>query len=206
MWRRLTSVLGSDKSDSRNKASNSVQDDTNLADDNWFVITKDDTKAQRREKLKQSFLRNKVIMRVTEQDFILGKTATNDDNDMYQEKLILPRSETTYGTSTVSNCCVICLDSYHSGDLVVWSCHSECQHAFHQECVLHYLVRIQTKVAKTPCCVCRCNFTDLKVEPRERHTRRRGRGGRRTVRTSRNFDALELPSWWKWWWSSSSPS
>lgn len=205
MWERMNSWFGRNNNDDRKKvepaatlvANADVEPPTILSDRSLLVITKDDSKAQRREKLVRSFARNNVIMTVREQDLLPASLDENDHNeDSYRGQLILPRCKVLYGSATVPNCCVICLDSYRAGDSVVWSFHSECQHAFHEECVLKYLVRIQTKIAKTPCCVCRCEFTDLEVEPRERHIRRRGRGGRRTVRTRHNLEALELPSWW----------
>jgi hypothetical protein len=169
-----------------------VKNDIELA--SLYTIFKRDSKKECREKLRRSFARNRVITSVTEKDFIPG--ADDGEDNLYRGQLILPRSEKQYVSSIVPNCCVICLDSYHPGDSVVWSCNSDCQHAMHEACVLKYLVRIQKKVGITPCCVCRCNFTDLEVEREERHLRRRGRGGRRTVRTQRNFDALTMPSWW----------
>lgn len=161
-----------------------------------YTIVSSDSKKECREKLKLSFERNRVTVRVTEMDLIAGVDDSEQQDPLHRGQLILPRSEKRYGSSTVPNCCVVCLESYIPGDLVVWSCNSDCQHAMHQSCVLKYLVHIQKKAGMTPCCVCRCNFTDLEVQRGERHIRRRGRGGRRTVRTQHNFDALALPSWW----------
>ncbi len=195
MWQRMKSWLGRND-DNNNKRKEAANPEAKLSHTSLLVITKEDSKAQRQEKLMQSFVRNMVIMTVREQDLLPASIDDHPNEEMYRGQLILPRCPEVYGSAIVPNCCVICLDSYHPGDSVVWSFHSACQHAFHEECVLKYLVRIQTKIFKSPCCVCRCDFTDLEVEPRERHIRRRGRGGRRTVRTRHNFDALELPAWW----------
>lgn len=58
----------------------------------------------------------------------------------------------------VSNCCAICLGVFDVGDSVVWSSNPNCKHAFHQECVLGWLVKMQPE---TPCPCCRQEFTDL---------------------------------------------
>ena len=60
--------------------------------------------------------------------------------------------------SLVPNCCAICLMSYDVGDTVIWSSNKECTHAFHQDCVVGWLVKMQPE---TPCPCCRAEFTDL---------------------------------------------
>lgn len=55
--------------------------------------------------------------------------------------------------------CAICLDDYERGDIVVTSC-SECPHAFHQQCIVEWLVKMQDG---TPCPCCRRTFVDLDV-------------------------------------------
>lgn len=57
----------------------------------------------------------------------------------------------------VANSCAICLCSYDIEDVVVWSSNKECTHAFHDECILQWLVKNQN--GECPCC--RCRFTDL---------------------------------------------
>ncbi|CAB9509137.1 Zinc finger, C3HC4 type (RING finger) [Seminavis robusta] len=66
----------------------------------------------------------------------------------------------------VPNCCAICLCDYEKGDTVVWSCHKECKHAFHQECILEWLLKIQD--GGTPCPCCRQEFTDWETMRQER--------------------------------------
>lgn len=208
VWEKLSSLLGrrrqphNNNTESQASLSNMNRDDHPTkklqVDDlaSLYIITQDDSKKQCRAKLKKSFWRNRVVMTVTDKDFFIVEERNDGVDATQRERLILPRSEKQYGTSTVPNCCVICLEPYRTGDSVVWSCNSDCQHAMHQACVLKYLVHNQKKAGMTPCCICRCNFTDLEVERGEpRQRRRRGRGGRRTVRTQRNFDALALPSW-----------
>lgn len=58
---------------------------------------------------------------------------------------------------TVPNSCAICLCSYDIDDVVVWSSNKDCVHAFHEECILQWLVKNQN--GECPCC--RTQFTDL---------------------------------------------
>lgn len=58
----------------------------------------------------------------------------------------------------VSNCCAVCLSSYRIGDTVTWSSNPKCIHAFHRDCVVDWLVKMQPE---TPCPCCRQEFTDL---------------------------------------------
>jgi hypothetical protein len=57
---------------------------------------------------------------------------------------------------SVPNCCAICLSSYKVGEAVVWSTNEDCPHAFHQNCIVDYLVTVNG--GKTPCPCCRQNF------------------------------------------------
>ena len=56
------------------------------------------------------------------------------------------------------NCCAVCLSSYSAGDTVIWSSNKACKHAFHEDCILDWLTKIQKG---TPCPCCRQEFTDL---------------------------------------------
>lgn len=44
--------------------------------------------------------------------------------------------------------CSICLSDYEVGDIVCWSSNEECNHAFHKECIMDWLIRNQN----CPCC------------------------------------------------------
>jgi hypothetical protein len=57
--------------------------------------------------------------------------------------------------SRVPNCCAICLMSYEVDDTVVWSSNDKCAHAFHEECVVGWLIKQQPD---TPCPCCRQEF------------------------------------------------
>ena len=69
----------------------------------------------------------------------------------------LPPPEWCY----VPNLCAICLDSYEQGQVVAWS--SDCRHAFHQDCITHYLAKKMIG-GETPCPCCRQKFCDLLPE------------------------------------------
>jgi hypothetical protein len=68
----------------------------------------------------------------------------------------------------VPNCCAVCLCDYRPGDVVVWSSNPECVHAFHRECVVDWLVKMQPE---TPCPCCRQEFTDLEEIRKEKKIR-----------------------------------
>lgn len=58
------------------------------------------------------------------------------------------------GPRTVSDTCAICLCQYEEGDIIVWSPNSNCQHAFHEDCILTWL----TKKDDPLCPFCCQNF------------------------------------------------
>lgn len=59
---------------------------------------------------------------------------------------------------SIPNNCAICLSEYVSGDTIVTSCNSMCPHAFHQECIVEWLVKMQVGA---PCPCCRRTFVEL---------------------------------------------
>ena len=65
----------------------------------------------------------------------------------------------------VPNCCAVCLSEYEVGDIVTWSSNPSCIHAFHRECVVDWLIKMQPE---TPCPCCRQEFTDLEIIRQER--------------------------------------
>ena len=72
----------------------------------------------------------------------------------------------------VPNCCAVCLSRYKVGDVVAWSSNPSCIHAFHRECVVDWLVKMQPE---TPCPCCRQEFTDLENIRNERNIKWTGR-------------------------------
>jgi hypothetical protein len=120
---------------------------------------------------------------VTKEDILLGADDSGTDEDIEpgfdEEKgtLKLSRPVDTSSTPTtldasnplppldwcdVPNLCAICLDSYRPGQFVVWS--SGCRHAFHQDCISHYLAKIMIG-GESPCPSCRQKFCGLPEEP-----------------------------------------
>lgn len=63
----------------------------------------------------------------------------------------------------IPNQCAICLCDYKKGDTIVTSCDRKCPHAFHQDCIIEWLVKMQEG---TPCPCCRRTFVRLDTNPR----------------------------------------
>jgi hypothetical protein len=101
------------------------------------------------------------FQKVTEEDF---KPSEEDDDAICEQDienglgllLVIP-GRVSPQTATVPNNCAICLEAYEPGETVVWSGNPKCNHAFHQECITAYLVKV--KDGSTPCPMCRQDFT-----------------------------------------------
>ena len=48
--------------------------------------------------------------------------------------------------------CTICCEDYREGDEIAWSRNEECRHAYHVECILHWLMK------HNDCPLCRSNY------------------------------------------------
>lgn len=49
--------------------------------------------------------------------------------------------------------CIICLESYKSGEAIVFSSNPECRHAFHEECLINYFIHLSSETPLLcPCC------------------------------------------------------
>jgi Ring finger domain len=86
---------------------------------------------------------------------VVSTDLNKNDADEENQKIsnIDELSASQRATRSVSNCCAICLDSYKPNDVVVWSpSSSDCQHAFHEECILDWMC---TNQKGTPCPMCR---------------------------------------------------
>ena len=63
------------------------------------------------------------------------------------------------GSRLVPNCCAVCLCPYEVGETLAWSSNSSCRHAFHRDCVVEYLCKVQEVDCPCPCC--RGTFVEL---------------------------------------------
>ena len=63
------------------------------------------------------------------------------------------------GSRLVPNCCAVCLCPYEIGETLAWSSNTSCRHAFHQDCVVEYLCKVQEVDCPCPCC--RGTFVEL---------------------------------------------
>ena len=70
------------------------------------------------------------------------------------------QATTTAESTSVPNCCAICIESYKVGDSVTFSTNPKCCHAFHTDCIVNYFVSSnQSKNNEQYACpVCRQDF------------------------------------------------
>ena len=83
----------------------------------------------------------------TNSSTLIDNSAADRNNAFEEEEL-----------KSVPNNCAICLSEYVSGDTIVTSCDPMCPHAFHQECIVEWLVKMQVGA---PCPCCRRTFVEL---------------------------------------------
>lgn len=105
---------------------------------------------------------NETSIPFADEGSIKGSKNTNNDDDASSRSSMngcLRLAVTTNDgfDRTVPNCCAVCLESYDVGDHVVWSTNKSCHHAFHEECVTDWLVKMQ---GDHPCPCCRQVFID----------------------------------------------
>ena len=62
---------------------------------------------------------------------------------------------------SLSNGCAICLSRYKVGDTLVWSTNPDCPHAYHQDCIIEYLARIEDDNSTSSCMPCPCCRQDF---------------------------------------------
>ena len=55
------------------------------------------------------------------------------------------------GMHQVPNCCAICLCPYEVAETVIWSNNRACKHAFHEECISEWLLKLHEGTS-CPCC------------------------------------------------------
>jgi len=83
----------------------------------------------------------------------------------------------------VPNECAICLSGYEKGETIVTSYNGECPHAFHQECIVEWLVKMQDGA---PCPCCRRTFIDLDAHAPPRSGGASPRGGNNNSNANNN--------------------
>ena len=119
----------------------------------------------------QTVKKEDLLIGVGSQEFMLpqadqnaseafGDPSTSSIGGENKGCLKLPHQE-----QPVPNCCAVCLGGYSVGDEVVWSSNPKCSHAFHKECIIEWLVKMQPE---TPCPCCRQEFTDLEAVRKEK--------------------------------------
>ena len=80
-----------------------------------------------------------------------------EEEDVYREETTfveIPKQGLLASTSSsrlVPNLCAICLSNYEVGENIVWSSNPSCEHAFHADCMEHWLVK-QRGPPLCPCC------------------------------------------------------
>mmetsp|Transcript_4886 Transcript_4886/g.7370 ORF Transcript_4886/g.7370 Transcript_4886/m.7370 type:complete len:262 (-) Transcript_4886:86-871(-) len=109
---------------------------------------------EREETLIRTLAKNRMV--IIESDITRNVTA---DLDVEDESDWSRHTKTSNQCQDVTDCCAICLDPYEVGDVVLWSANAECHHAFHEDCIMQWLL---SKVYPAcPCC------RQLFVDPEE---------------------------------------
>ena len=94
--------------------------------------------------------------------------ASMDDSTNFE--LTLLRIQTNNGERQVPGSCAICLCRYQVDDRVVWSNNDKCSHAFHDDCMVDWLVNVREGA---PCPCCRQEFVSMDgVDQPEKRTLR----------------------------------
>mmetsp|Transcript_33881 Transcript_33881/g.41549 ORF Transcript_33881/g.41549 Transcript_33881/m.41549 type:complete len:317 (-) Transcript_33881:142-1092(-) len=146
--------------------------------------------AERKLRLVESFTRNNVRMIVKESDFIDPAMSDDEEHDFIALDILSDGSvsddnkgQSTHGLDSIvsrssiilqlpeqgeekvrrsiPNLCAVCLCPYEVGDSVIWAYNSNCPHAFHEDCIIQWLVKMRKG---TPCPCCRQEFTDLQQQ------------------------------------------
>ena len=82
------------------------------------------------------------IMRSERHIVQMTTTTTEEGND----SLPVPISSCTF-----LDTCAICITKYSIGDALVWSSNPECTHAFHEDCIMIWLMKLR-RYMLCPCC------------------------------------------------------
>mmetsp|Transcript_13491 Transcript_13491/g.19743 ORF Transcript_13491/g.19743 Transcript_13491/m.19743 type:complete len:308 (-) Transcript_13491:590-1513(-) len=103
-----------------------------------------------------------------ESDFVAFNDDYGKEESIEKRGLVmLPTPGRRYGQKHAhrqcSRLCAVCLTQYESGDTIVWSSNSECQHVFHEKCIISWSMRKRNQLC--PCC--RQHFIDPKLDTSE---------------------------------------
>lgn len=86
---------------------------------------------------------------------VVSAIPTTEDDIYFEESerefshLQLPASGSN-GDRLVPSACAVCLCPYEVGDDVTWSPEEQCQHAFHRDCIVAWLIKKREHLC--PCC------------------------------------------------------
>ena len=157
------------KKGSRNKSS--VMDDpdvesgANLDLDTPFKHDKfvEPSQTCESKKCREDESSSKIETNYNSTDNTINDTMTYD-LDVENGEVNLPNEK------TFPNSCAICLCPYQPNERIVWSTNSNCHHAFHSECIVEWLVKMQDG---SPCPCCRQEFVELGPRPKKKGERTR---------------------------------
>ena len=101
--------------------------------------------------------RKEQAIRISEAERTSSAFDLGDDEAAFVR--LPPSPPAPNGSRLVPNCCAVCLCPYEVGETLAWSSNTSCRHAFHQDCVLEYLCKVQEVDCPCPCC--RGTFVEL---------------------------------------------
>eukprot|EP00934_Nitzschia_sp_Nitz4_P001032 Nitzschia sp. Nitz4//scaffold67_size101165//89606//91117//NITZ4_004543-RA/size101165-augustus-gene-0.17-mRNA-1//1//CDS//3329556516//1032//frame0 len=125
--------------------------------DNDSTDKQNDEEAQVKVKLPSS-LSNQSLSRMGQSSkSLLDSSVKSVDEDQYLVEVPTPGFNLTnaqtaaHKTRLVPNVCSICLGNYQVGTPLVWSNNEACEHVFHEQCILQWLLK-QREGPLCPCC------------------------------------------------------
>ena len=112
-----------DSTESNSNAVNVNKEDTDTGkDDDGFIDI---------EMVASSIRTNDGLLQIPRHLVDFQQTKTKAESD---------QATTTAESTSVPNCCAICIESYKVGDSVTFSTNPKCCHAFHTDCIVNYFV------------------------------------------------------------------
>lgn len=135
--------------------------------------------AEDRREFLQNMLVSRKIVKVSGDDD--GTSSIDDKSVTRKSTLLLADLMDEKSTTKVVSVepCSICLTDYSEGEILCWSQNSQCQHCFHRDCAMEWLM------SHEECPLCRSNYLSLDGDdddedlnrelPSSRSSRRRSR-------------------------------